>query len=213
MPRAVVPDYPHHCLSDSDFPATCALILTKNSYMGYNGDKEVRYSIDERFPMRVTAMQEYGLRCMLQLAAHKSDGPLAVRAIAERERLTPVYVEKILTNLRRAGLVNSLRGVHGGYALAKPGKTVNVGEVLSALGQVDLGKNLCKRFTGDSPTCVHNSDCGIRPIWGLLTRYIYGFLEKITLDQLLQEEFRVTQDMNKLGSKPQALTALLRVQQ
>ena len=67
--------------------------------------------------MRVTAMQEYGLRCMLQLATHNSDVPLAVREIAKRERLTPVYVEKILVNLRRAGLVKSVRGVNGGYAL------------------------------------------------------------------------------------------------
>ncbi|MBK9429459.1 MAG: Rrf2 family transcriptional regulator, partial [Elusimicrobia bacterium] len=42
--------------------------------------------------MRVTAMQEYGLRCMVQLAAHKKPSPLAVREIARREKLTPVYV-------------------------------------------------------------------------------------------------------------------------
>jgi DNA-binding IscR family transcriptional regulator len=54
--------------------------------------------------MRVTAMQEYGLRCMLQIASHKVATPLPVREIAKRERLTPVYVEKILVNLRKAGM-------------------------------------------------------------------------------------------------------------
>lgn len=160
--------------------------------------------------MRVTAMQEYGLRCMLQLATHNSDVPLAVREIAKRERLTPVYVEKILVNLRRAGLVKSVRGVNGGYALTKPARDISVGIVLSSLGQVDLSHNLCSRFTGDSAACVHEGDCSIRPIWGLLTRYIYGFLEKTNLEQLLQDEAHVIQDVDKLGAKPQSLSAALR---
>lgn len=89
--------------------------------------------------MRVTAMQEYGLRCMLQIASHKVGVPLPVREIAKRERLTPVYVEKILVNLRKAGLVKSLRGVHGGYVISLSPKDISVAAVLSALGQVDLG--------------------------------------------------------------------------
>jgi len=152
--------------------------------------------------MRVTAMQEYGLRCMVQLAAHKKPEPLAVREIARREKLTPVYVEKILVNLRRAGLVKSLRGVNGGYIMAKPIGDVSVAAVLSALGQVDLGSNLCNRFTGDSAACVHSGDCGIRPIWGLLTRYIYGFLEQVSLEQLLHGENRVVEAIDRIGQKP-----------
>ncbi len=151
--------------------------------------------------MRVTAMQEYGLRCMLQLATQKDKTPLAVRAIATRERLTPVYVEKILVGLRRAGLVRSLRGVNGGYTLAKPAKDISVAQVLSALGQVDLGRNLCARFTGDAASCVHAGDCSIRPIWGLLTRYIYGFMEQINLVQLLQDEARVVKEIKAIGSR------------
>lgn len=152
--------------------------------------------------MRVTAMQEYGLRCMVQLASHQPKTPLAVREIARRERLTPVYVEKILVNLRRAGLVKSLRGVNGGYIMAKPPSAVSVGAILTALGQVDLERNLCNRFTGESSACVHAGSCSIRPIWGLLTRYIFGFLDQISLEQLLQNESSVTADINRIGAKP-----------
>jgi Rrf2 family protein len=151
--------------------------------------------------MKVTAMQEYGLRCMLQLVSHKASTPLTVREIAERERLTAVYVEKILVTLRRAGLVNSLRGVNGGYVLNRPAKTISVAQVLGALGQVDLGKDLCKRFTGTASECVHYGDCGIRPVWGILTRYIYGFLNQLTLEQLLQNEATVTENIDKLQSR------------
>jgi Rrf2 family iron-sulfur cluster assembly transcriptional regulator len=152
--------------------------------------------------MRVTAMQEYGLRCMLQIASHKTAAPLPVREIAKRERLTPVYVEKILVNLRKAGLVKSVRGVNGGYHIALPPKEISVAAVLSALGQVDLGRDLCRRFTGNSSACVHNGECSIRPVWGLLTRYIYGFLKQISVDQLLKGEAGVVEDIDRLGHQP-----------
>ena len=151
--------------------------------------------------MKVTAMQEYGLRCMLQLVSQKSEKPLTVREIAERERLTPVYVEKILVHLRRAGLVKSLRGVNGGYVLSRPAGTISVAVVLAALGQVDLGKDLCSRFTGTASECVHIGDCGIRPVWGVLTRYIYGFLNQLNLEQLAQPEAAVTERVAVLALK------------
>ena len=138
--------------------------------------------------MKVTAMQEYGLRCMLQLTGHGFETPLTVREIAARERLTPVYVEKLLVVLRRAGLVKSLRGVHGGYVLSRPAKALSVAEVLGALGQVDLGHDMCGRFTGAAKKCVHTADCGLRPMWGNLTRFIYGFLSRLTLEQLSRHE-------------------------
>jgi Rrf2 family protein len=170
------------------------------------------FTVFQEISMRVTAMQEYGLRCMIQLVDHRSERPLAVREIASREKLTPVYVEKILVGLRRAGLVKSIRGVNGGYALSRPAEEISVASVLSALGQVDLGRNLCKRFTGDSQSCVHNSDCGIRPIWSVLTRYIFDFLNQISLAQLVKEESQVAQTVDRLSMKlPSRITATAKI--
>lgn len=153
--------------------------------------------------MKVTAMQEYGLRCMMQLVTHGPETPLTVREIAEKESLTPVYVEKLLVTLRRGGLVKSQRGVNGGYALAKPARETSVAEVLSVLGQMDLGKNMCNRFTGTAKVCVHESNCGIRPVWGLLTKFIYGFLSKLNLEQLIQREEKVAKEIEALWSAQQ----------
>jgi Rrf2 family protein len=155
--------------------------------------------------MKVTAMQEYGLRCMMQLVIHGPETPLTVREIADRESLTPVYVEKLLVTLRRAGLVKSLRGVNGGYALSRPAKEVSVADVLTAMGQVDLGKDLCKRFTGTAKICVHQGNCGIRPVWGLLTKFIYGFLSQLNLEQLTQREEAVARDIDRLFSRQPAV--------
>ena len=148
--------------------------------------------------MKVTAMQEYGLRCMMQLVVHGPQSPLTVREIAEREHLTPVYVEKLLVTLRRAGLVKSLRGMNGGYALAKPAREVTVADVLGALGQVDLGKDMCRRFSGTADSCVHGKDCGIRPVWGFLTKFIFGILSRLNLEQLSRTEGSVSREVSRL---------------
>lgn len=156
--------------------------------------------------MKVTAMQEYGLRCMMQLVLHGPETPLTVREIAEKERLTPVYVEKLLVTLRRGGLVKSLRGVNGGYTLAKPARETTAAEVLSVLGRMDLGKGMCSRFTGTAKVCVHDANCGIRPVWGLLTKFIYGFLSRLNLEQLAQPEEKVVKDIEALcGGKSVSL--------
>lgn len=148
--------------------------------------------------MKITALQEYGLRCMVQLAGQAEGTPLTVRHIAGREKLTPVYVEKILVHLRRAGLVRSLRGVNGGYVLVKTPDQISVAEVLGTLGRLDLGGEMCDRFKGSAENCVHSSDCSLRPLWGFLSRSVYGFLEKLSLLQLVQSEPQVLEDMAQL---------------
>ena len=146
-------------------------------------------------------MQEYGLRCILQVAAHKATSPLTVRDIAKREGLTHVYVAKILVTLRRANLVKSLRGVNGGYILSRPATSISVADVLGALGRLDMGHNHCRRFPGTQDQCTHIGNCGIRPVLGVLSQYVYGFLSKLNLEHLLREESIVTQDVNELQAK------------
>ncbi len=146
-------------------------------------------------------MQEYGLRCILQVASHKSNTPLTVRDIAQREGLTPVYVAKILVTLRRAGLVKSLRGVRGGYILSRPAVNISVAEALGALGRLDMGHNHCRRFPGTQDQCTHIGNCGIRPVLSVLSQYVYGFLSKLNLEHLLRDESVVTNDVNELQDK------------
>jgi Rrf2 family iron-sulfur cluster assembly transcriptional regulator len=148
--------------------------------------------------MKISAMQEYGLRCIMQLATHKSPAPLTVREIAQKEALTPVYVAKILVALRRAGLVTSIRGVKGGYALSRPAQDISAGQVLESLGQVDVGKDLCSRFTGTAFRCTHIGNCGIRPVWAELSAQIYGFLNQLNILQLTKDEKEVAHDISQI---------------
>ncbi|MBI3330702.1 MAG: Rrf2 family transcriptional regulator, partial [Candidatus Omnitrophica bacterium] len=109
--------------------------------------------------MKITAQEEYGLRCLLQLARAPQHEVVSVKEIAAKEGLSSAYVEKLLRILSKAGLVHSMRGLRGGYALNRPSASVTLGEVVRALGQVQTTDHICTSFTGNLDACIHFSDC------------------------------------------------------
>ena len=82
--------------------------------------------------MRITTLAEYGVICALHLARRASEGPITGRDIAAGERLPVDYVEQILLRLRRAGIVRSTRGAHGGYELARGADEISIRAVIAA---------------------------------------------------------------------------------
>jgi Rrf2 family protein len=150
--------------------------------------------------MRVTAQEEYGLRCLLQLARAPEGRLVTVREIAGKEGLSPAYVEKLLRLLARAGLAHSLRGVKGGYVLNRPPSQIMLGEVVRALGTIESTAHICQSFTGQQAVCVHFDGCSIRSVWAGLTGYIQSFLDQTSLAVLLDNEYTVAQRLgNRLG--------------
>jgi len=143
--------------------------------------------------MKITSQEEYGLRCLLQLARIPQHHVVSVKEIATREGLSGAYVEKLLRILSRAGLVHSMRGLRGGYALNRPATSIMLGEVVRALGTVQTTEHICTSFTGNRDACVHFSDCGIRSVWSGLTTYIQSFLDQTTLASLLAPEYTVSE--------------------
>jgi Rrf2 family iron-sulfur cluster assembly transcriptional regulator len=114
--------------------------------------------------MRLTAQEEYGLRCLLQMARNEQ-GALTIREISEREGMSAAYVGKLLRILRQAGLVVSTRGQKGGYQLARPSEQITLAEVLTALGGPLYASDFCDHHTGERKTCVNTVDCSIRSLW------------------------------------------------
>jgi Rrf2 family protein len=83
--------------------------------------------------MMFSTKAEYGVRIMAHLAAHNGDGPVSLSAIAEAEGLPLAYLEHLVQRLRRADLVESRRGAHGGYTLARDASDITMAEVVEAL--------------------------------------------------------------------------------
>jgi Rrf2 family transcriptional regulator, iron-sulfur cluster assembly transcription factor len=139
--------------------------------------------------MKITAQEEYGLRCLLQLARnHGRPEPLTVREIAANEGISLAYAEKLLHRLTTFGLAVSVRGVKGGFRLARSPETVTVGDAVRALGSFLTHAAICQRYTGDESHCVHNKNCGLRPVWSTVNYHIQKLFDGLPLAILLQGE-------------------------
>lgn len=136
--------------------------------------------------MKITAIEEYGLRCLVHLARDGSGAPVSARAIAEAEGLTVEYVTQILVRLRKAGLARSVRGSRGGFLLARDPAALTMGDVTRALGEPLLDR-LCTSYTGTQTSCVHEgADCGILGFWTDIAARVHGVLDGYTLADLAE---------------------------
>src|SRR5438552_16832356 len=126
-------------------------------------------------PMRVTTWAEYGLIVSIHLARRAGKGPVAARELSEQERLPHDYVEQILLRLRRAGLVESVRGARGGYYLAREPQRITVRDVMAASEHQTFEMN-CVSHPVDAERCDPSSPCSIRPVWHALQRRVAAFL-------------------------------------
>jgi Rrf2 family protein len=139
--------------------------------------------------MRVTTWTEYSLIISIHLAKRGRRGaaPVAARELAEFERLPADYVEQILLRLRRAGIVESVRGAKGGYFLARDPGQVTIKDVMAASEHQTFEMN-CESHPVDGDRCAPSSSCAIRPVWQTLQRRIDDFLGSVSLADLLRDE-------------------------
>jgi Rrf2 family protein len=139
--------------------------------------------------MKVTAQEEYGLRCLLQVAGATDANPVTLTEIAAREAMTVPHVAKIMGLLRHAGLVESVRGRSGGYVLARPADHISVLDVLRSLGERLFDAEYCEKYHGlDDAACVHAGACSIRPVWSQIETIVSDVLRRTTIAELLRME-------------------------
>ena len=138
--------------------------------------------------MRISAVEEYGLRCLLQLAKKGTKDQLSISEIAEMEGLSIPYASKLLAILRRAGLVTAERGRGGGFTIAREPGEISLYEALTALGGPMLDPNHCGRYTGLLDQCVHVGSCGVHDVLGGLAGYVQDFLSGTTLADMISTD-------------------------
>ena len=142
--------------------------------------------------MKLSAQEEYGLRCLLRLGMQPARGTLTIAELSRLEGISAPNVAKMLRLLRRAGLVLSARGKDGGYTLARPADQIGMGEVLGVLGGRIFDTRFCERHSGTSRLCTHMPDCSIRSVWRRLQEAVDGVLDQLTLKDLLRSEGEMT---------------------
>lgn len=140
--------------------------------------------------MKISAQEEYGLRCLVQLANLSGSESLTLPQIAEREGISVANAGKLMWLLNKAGFVQATRGTKGGYSLARAAGSIRLSEVIKVLDEDVLNKH-CESYTGVLDSCVHKGDCGIRPVIVGLHEIVENALSQITLAQLVGSEASV----------------------
>ena len=149
--------------------------------------------------MKVSAQEEYGLRCLLQLAPLGEGEYLTLTQIAEREGISAANAGKLLWILNKAGLVTSIRGTKGGYRLARDASEIHLNEIIKVLDE-DVLAGHCNSYTGILDACVHTGNCGIRPVIVGLHDVVQRAMASITLAQLLGTESNVETTLHQISS-------------
>ena len=138
--------------------------------------------------MQLSTKGRYGSRAMLDLAGRYGQGPVMVREIAGRQQLSEKYLEQILSELRKAGLVVSFQGKKGGFQLARSPHEITLHQVLEVLE----GSFAPVRCVDDETFCNRIAQCAMRDIWRNLRDAQVSVLSKLTLDKLLDMERKKT---------------------
>jgi Rrf2 family protein len=144
--------------------------------------------------MRLSRRSEYGLRALVDLVRHADDGPIALAALAERDRLPTKFLEQIMSTLKHAGIVRSTLGAHGGYALATDPATVSLGRVIRLLDGA-LAPLACVSLRYYEPcSCVDEATCPLRDVMLDVRDALLEILDHETLADLAARPGRASID-------------------
>lgn len=128
--------------------------------------------------MKLTTRGHYSVKALLDLSLQQGFGPTSVKAIANRQDLPAPYLEKLLIEMRRAGLVKSLRGAAGGYQLARHPSQISLGQILEAVGET------IDPLPGHSPDSAQAEDWVTFTLWNRLHQKLKESLYSISLEDL-----------------------------
>ncbi len=135
--------------------------------------------------MKLSAKVEYGVRAMAILAIHYQTGPLPLSRISEQEKISLNFLEQIFPDLKRAGLVESVRGAHGGYMLSSAPETIRVGDIVRAVEGPITPVN-CLSENKSEVRCHREGDCLTRKVWERLRDRINDVLDDVLLNELVE---------------------------
>lgn len=133
--------------------------------------------------MKMSTRGRYGLRIMLDLAVNYLDKPVLLRDISNRQGISEKYLWQLIAPLKNAGLIQSIRGVHGGYKLKNDANQITLKDIIVTLE----GPLTVTDCVNDSIVCDKSYNCITREVWQELSLKMVETLESITLDDILKK--------------------------
>jgi Rrf2 family cysteine metabolism transcriptional repressor len=134
--------------------------------------------------MRLSAREQYGLRAMIELGRRYGEGPVSLSGVAEGQGISLGYLEQIVPLLKGANLVESTRGVRGGYELSRAPWEITVGDVVRALEEGYIMPLKCIPGAEGEDSCSRRRVCAARDVWKRMHEGMVEVLDSTTLDDL-----------------------------
>ncbi|MEX1247056.1 MAG: Rrf2 family transcriptional regulator [Anaerolineales bacterium] len=139
--------------------------------------------------MRLSKRGEYGIRSMLYMARHGAPGGLVqIKQIAEKENIPIKYLEQIMLTLRHAGLLHSRMGIGGGYQLARPAGSINLGQIVRTLDGPLAPVNCVSQMAYEPCDCPDEASCGLRLAMLDVRNNIASVLDNTTLADVVNRK-------------------------
>ena len=147
--------------------------------------------------MKISTQGRYGLRALVDLAVHESSGPIPLREISQREDISERYLEQLFAKLRKAGIVSSVRGAHGGYKLNRDPREITVGDVVRVL-EGDLAPVDCTKEDVEDK-CEFVNRCVTYEVWKEVKEKIEEVVDSRTLQDLKERAMEIKQQESDRG--------------
>jgi len=144
--------------------------------------------------MKLSTKGRYAIRAMLDLAQHYGEGLVLLKDIARRQEISERYLEHLFLALKAAGLVSSVRGARGGFALTHPPADVKLIDIVRICeGQISIVECVT-----DPEYCTRSQRCATRDIWREVKEAVEGILDSLTLQDLVERQGRKEQLANNM---------------
>lgn len=138
--------------------------------------------------MKLSTRSRYGLKAMIDIAVFGEDKYITLKSISQRQNLSEAYLEQLFAALKKGGLLKSIRGAQGGYALERSAENISIGEILRVLeGSLSTSKCL-EGGTGCGEDC---NCCVSKSVWARLDESLNEAADSITLSELVNDYKKV----------------------
>ncbi|MBP2638757.1 MAG: hypothetical protein H6Q72_4664 [Firmicutes bacterium] len=132
--------------------------------------------------MKLSTKGRYGVKAALHLALNYNNEHISIKSIAEKINVSEYYLEQLFSQLRRAAIVRSIRGAHGGYTLSRPPNEVTVYDIIEVLeGSIEISDCI------EDTTCNNSDSCATRLLWIRFKESIDGVLKSTTLQDMADD--------------------------
>ena len=136
--------------------------------------------------MRLTTKGRFAVTAMVDLSMRQTRGPVTLAAISQRQRISLSYLEQLFGKLRRARIVDSVRGPGGGYKLAKPAASISMAQIIVAVDEpIDATQCGGKENCGDD-----DKRCMTHDLWATLNAKMHDYLSSVSLADVVAHQQR-----------------------